>query len=139
MDSEVYAIAQEIMEGSGEQLFDHIAKCLADFVRDRNLQDETKTLPLGFTFRSTSKQSTCVGKHKDDECLQLPVQAGGAGRGQAHQLDKGLQMFGRGGGGCGHAAEAGAAQAGRCLHRGEVPPRPVTSTSASTSARSALS
>ena len=64
-----------------------------------------------------------VGKHKDDECLQLPVQAGGAGRGQAHQLDKGLQMFGRGGGGCGHAAEAGAAQAGRCLHRGEVPPR----------------
>ena len=59
MDSEVYAIAQEIMEGSGEQLFDHIAKCLADFVRDRNLQDETKKLPLGFTFRSTSKQSTC--------------------------------------------------------------------------------
>ena len=47
----VYAIAKEIMEGSGEQLFDHIAKCLAEFVRDRKLEDETKTLPLGFTFR----------------------------------------------------------------------------------------
>ena len=51
MDSEVYAISQQIMEGSGDQLFDHIAKCLADFVTDRNLQNETKKLPLGFTFR----------------------------------------------------------------------------------------
>ena len=39
------------MEGSGEQLFDHIAKCLAEFVMDRKLMDETKKLPLGFTFR----------------------------------------------------------------------------------------
>ena len=78
MDSEVYAIAQEIMEGSGEQLFDHIAKCLADFVRDRNLQDETKKLPLGFTFRSTSKQSTCG---KSGEMKRWPMfAASGASR-----------------------------------------------------------
>ena len=51
MDSEVYSVSQEIMEGPGHQLFDHIAKCLADFVTDRNLRDETRRLPLGFTFR----------------------------------------------------------------------------------------
>ena len=51
MDSEVYAIERQIMEGSGDELFDHIAKCLAHFVKDRNLEDETKRLPLGFTFR----------------------------------------------------------------------------------------
>lgn len=36
------------MLGTGTQLFDHIAQCLALFVKDLNLQDEV--LPLGFTF-----------------------------------------------------------------------------------------
>ena len=48
MDSKVYAIEQEIMTGTGEALFDHIASCLASFVRDKNL--EMENLPLGFTF-----------------------------------------------------------------------------------------
>lgn len=48
MDSKIYAIPHDIMVGHGDQLFDHIAKCLANFVHDRNIQDET--LPLGFTF-----------------------------------------------------------------------------------------
>ena len=51
MDSEVYAIEKEIMEGPGHELFDHSAKCLAHFVKERNLEDETRKLPLGFTFR----------------------------------------------------------------------------------------
>jgi len=48
MDSKIYAIQHEIMVGHGTILFDHIAKCLADFVVDRGIQSET--LPLGFTF-----------------------------------------------------------------------------------------
>ncbi len=30
-----------VMEGPGTQLFDHIAKCLADFVHENHLQEET--------------------------------------------------------------------------------------------------
>ena len=63
MDSEVYAISQEIMEGPGHQLFDHIAKCLADFVTDRNIRSQFQSLPLGFTFSFPCKQEgLAVGK-----------------------------------------------------------------------------
>ncbi|XP_076240204.1 hexokinase A isoform X1 [Calliopsis andreniformis] len=48
MKSKIYAIPQSLMLGTGVQLFDHIAQCLALFVKDLNLQDEV--LPLGFTF-----------------------------------------------------------------------------------------
>ena len=41
-------------QGSGEELFDHIASCLADFVFDRELLDEI--LPLGFTFSFPCEQ-----------------------------------------------------------------------------------
>eukprot|EP00096_Caligus_rogercresseyi_P004698 TRINITY_DN19108_c0_g1_i1.p1 TRINITY_DN19108_c0_g1~~TRINITY_DN19108_c0_g1_i1.p1 ORF type:complete len:556 (-),score=146.36 TRINITY_DN19108_c0_g1_i1:173-1708(-) len=54
MDSEVYAISKELMEGSGESLFDHIADCLAKFVQTRKIQD--KKLPLGFTFSFPCRQ-----------------------------------------------------------------------------------
>ena len=40
--------------GSGEALFDHIAQCLADFVHDREIQEEE--LPLGFTFSFPCEQ-----------------------------------------------------------------------------------
>lgn len=33
MQSKIYAVPQNIMLGSGEQLFDHIAECLANFMR----------------------------------------------------------------------------------------------------------
>merc|ERR1719483_1501290 len=36
------------MIGHGTLLFDHIARCLGEFVEDRGIQSET--LPLGFTF-----------------------------------------------------------------------------------------
>ncbi|KAI5697886.1 hypothetical protein M8J76_011345 [Diaphorina citri] len=48
MESKVYSIPQDIMTGSGTQLFDHIAECLADFMRDNDVASER--LPLGFTF-----------------------------------------------------------------------------------------
>ncbi|XP_014599221.1 PREDICTED: hexokinase type 2 isoform X2 [Polistes canadensis] len=48
MKSKIYAIPQSLMLGTGTQLFDHIAQCLALFVNDLNLQNEI--LPLGFTF-----------------------------------------------------------------------------------------
>lgn len=54
MDNEVFAISKEIMEGPGEQLFDHIAESLATFVKSRKLDD--KILPLGFTFSFPVRQ-----------------------------------------------------------------------------------
>ncbi|KAL7026429.1 hypothetical protein ACKWTF_013910 [Chironomus riparius] len=54
MQSKIYAIPQSIMLGSGSQLFDHIAECLANFIKEHKLQDER--LPLGFTFSFPLKQ-----------------------------------------------------------------------------------
>ncbi|GLV44227.1 Hexokinase A [Carabus blaptoides fortunei] len=48
MKSKIYAIPKNIMLGSGEQLFDHIAECLANFMKEHGVQKEL--LPLGFTF-----------------------------------------------------------------------------------------
>ncbi|XP_014219036.1 hexokinase type 2 [Copidosoma floridanum] len=48
MKSKIYAIPQSLMLGTGRQLFDHIAQCLALFVKDLKLEQEI--LPLGFTF-----------------------------------------------------------------------------------------
>ncbi|GAB6031538.1 Hexokinase-2 [Chamberlinius hualienensis] len=55
MDSKIYAVPQDIMLGTGEQLFDHIAECLANFVKEFKVQN--KILPLGFTFSFPCKQS----------------------------------------------------------------------------------
>ncbi|XP_041807703.1 hexokinase-2-like [Chelmon rostratus] len=54
MDSQICAIPQEMMLGSGEQLFDHIAACLSEFVISRELKGQT--LPLGFTFSFPCEQ-----------------------------------------------------------------------------------
>lgn len=48
--SKVFLIPQSIMTGTGNQLFDHIAKCLAEFMRAENLIVGHKEYPLGFTF-----------------------------------------------------------------------------------------
>lgn len=48
MESRIYAIPQHIMTGSGIQLFDHIAECLANFMNEHKVYNER--LPLGFTF-----------------------------------------------------------------------------------------
>lgn len=48
MKSKIYAIPESLMLGTGTQLFDHIAQCLALFVKDLKMEHEI--LPLGFTF-----------------------------------------------------------------------------------------
>lgn len=48
MQSKIYAVPQSIMLGKGEGLFDHIAECLANFMKENNVYKER--LPLGFTF-----------------------------------------------------------------------------------------
>nr|XP_020635789.1 hexokinase-2 [Pogona vitticeps] len=48
MENQIYAIPEDLMRGSGVQLFDHIAECLASFMDQ--LQIKAKKLPLGFTF-----------------------------------------------------------------------------------------
>lgn len=53
-DSMIYSIPQSVMLGSGVELFDHIAKCLAEFTKDMNVQNEV--LPLGFTFSFPCQQ-----------------------------------------------------------------------------------
>ncbi|XP_035522916.1 hexokinase-2-like [Morone saxatilis] len=54
MDSQICAIPQEMMLGTGEQLFDHIAACLSDFLVSQDLKGQT--LPLGFTFSFPCEQ-----------------------------------------------------------------------------------
>ncbi|TNN56183.1 Hexokinase-2 [Liparis tanakae] len=54
MDSQICAIPKEMMLGPGEQLFDHIATCLNDFLVSQNLKGQT--LPLGFTFSFPCEQ-----------------------------------------------------------------------------------
>ncbi|XP_055307753.1 hexokinase type 2-like [Sitodiplosis mosellana] len=52
--SKIYAVPQSIMLGKGEELFDHIADCLANFMKENNVYDEH--LPLGFTFSFPLRQ-----------------------------------------------------------------------------------
>ncbi|XP_050731247.1 hexokinase type 2-like isoform X2 [Eriocheir sinensis] len=54
MDSRIYAVPQPVMVGPGDGLFDHIAECLASFIKERDMGDEL--LPLGFTFSFPCKQ-----------------------------------------------------------------------------------
>ena len=54
MDSKIYQIPGELMRDTGVRLFDYIAKCLSDFVHDRELGGEV--LPLGFTFSFPCRQ-----------------------------------------------------------------------------------
>jgi len=54
MDSKIYAIPPDIMVGPGDDLFDHIARCLSNFLVNRGIQDET--FPLGFTFSFPCQQ-----------------------------------------------------------------------------------
>uniref|UniRef100_A0A6Q2Y9L4 Hexokinase-2 n=1 Tax=Esox lucius TaxID=8010 RepID=A0A6Q2Y9L4_ESOLU len=48
MESQVYDTPEDIIHGSGTQLFDHVAECLGDFIEKQNIKD--KKLPVGFTF-----------------------------------------------------------------------------------------
>ncbi|XP_043094942.1 hexokinase-2 isoform X2 [Puntigrus tetrazona] len=55
MENQIYAIPENIMRGSGSELFDHIAECLANFLEKLGIKD--KKLPLGFTFSFPCQQT----------------------------------------------------------------------------------
>lgn len=48
MTSRSFLIPVEKMQGSGKDLFDHVASCLQVFILEQRLKDES--LPLGFTY-----------------------------------------------------------------------------------------
>nr|UNF16855.1 hexokinase II [Hyphantria cunea] len=54
MQSKIYAIPNHIMTGTGTALFDHIAECLANFMKDHEVYEER--LALGFTFSFPLRQ-----------------------------------------------------------------------------------
>lgn len=49
IESKTYLIPQQVMLGTGAQLFDHVAHCVANFIAMHGLERET-SLNLGFTF-----------------------------------------------------------------------------------------
>ncbi|XP_014803616.1 PREDICTED: hexokinase-3 [Calidris pugnax] len=52
--SQIYVIPTNIMQGTGEALFDHIVDCIMDFQMRQDLKGQV--LPLGFTFSFPCKQ-----------------------------------------------------------------------------------
>ncbi|XP_069836532.1 hexokinase HKDC1-like isoform X1 [Dendropsophus ebraccatus] len=54
MYNKIFAIPLEIMQGSGEELFDHIVECIAEFLDYMGIKGAP--LPLGFTFSFPCKQ-----------------------------------------------------------------------------------
>ncbi|XP_062874326.1 hexokinase-2 isoform X2 [Trichomycterus rosablanca] len=55
MENQIYAIPETLMRGSGTELFDHIAECLANFLDKMGIKE--KKLPLGFTFSFPCQQN----------------------------------------------------------------------------------
>lgn len=55
MHHKIYSIPQETMQGTGEELFSHIAYCIADFLEYMGISGVS--LPLGFTFSFPCYQS----------------------------------------------------------------------------------
>ncbi|XP_048459782.1 hexokinase HKDC1-like isoform X2 [Rhincodon typus] len=51
--SETYRISHELMQASGQQLFDYIVDCIARFLSNQNIKEP---LSLGFTFSFPYKQ-----------------------------------------------------------------------------------
>uniref|UniRef100_A0A8C1HUP7 hexokinase n=1 Tax=Cyprinus carpio carpio TaxID=630221 RepID=A0A8C1HUP7_CYPCA len=55
MYNKIYAIPLEIMQGTGEELFDHIVQCISDFLDYMGMKNTR--LPLGFTFSFPCNQT----------------------------------------------------------------------------------
>ncbi|XP_055337617.1 hexokinase-2-like isoform X2 [Paramacrobiotus metropolitanus] len=54
MSSKIFNVPQEVMTGTGEGLFDHIAECMHRFMTAEGIVDQV--LPLGFTFSFPCRQ-----------------------------------------------------------------------------------
>ncbi|KAJ7419514.1 hypothetical protein WISP_53509 [Willisornis vidua] len=55
MHNKIYSIPVEIMQGTGEELFDHIVHCISDFLEYMGMKGVS--LPLGFTFSFPCQQN----------------------------------------------------------------------------------
>ncbi|PKU34719.1 hypothetical protein llap_14976 [Limosa lapponica baueri] len=55
MHNKIYSIPVEIMQGTGEELFDHIVHCISDFLEYMGMKGVS--LPLGFTFSFPCQQT----------------------------------------------------------------------------------
>ncbi|XP_072244599.1 hexokinase-2 [Leuresthes tenuis] len=55
MENQIYTIPDDVMRGSGSELFDHVADCLANFLEKMGIKD--RKLPLGFTFSFPCQQT----------------------------------------------------------------------------------
>ncbi|KAM9860559.1 hexokinase HKDC1-like [Aulostomus maculatus] len=51
----IYTVPMEIMQGTGEELFDHLAECVSDFLDSMGLK--STPLPAGFTFSFPCEQT----------------------------------------------------------------------------------
>ncbi|KFZ65351.1 Hexokinase-2, partial [Podiceps cristatus] len=56
MHNKIYSIPVEIMQGTGEELFDHIVHCISDFLEYMGMKGVS--LPLGFTFSFPCQQTS---------------------------------------------------------------------------------
>ncbi|KAL3102213.1 hypothetical protein niasHS_003622 [Heterodera schachtii] len=56
MHNKIYSMPDSVQQGTGTELFDHIAACLADYMREQNLTSHSK-MPLGFTFSFPCQQN----------------------------------------------------------------------------------
>uniref|UniRef100_A0A8D2ZSG4 Hexokinase-2 n=1 Tax=Scophthalmus maximus TaxID=52904 RepID=A0A8D2ZSG4_SCOMX len=56
MHNKIYAIPLEVMQGTGEELFDHIVQCISDFLDYMGMKNTR--LPLGFTFSFPCQQTS---------------------------------------------------------------------------------
>uniref|UniRef100_A0AAR2JHE8 hexokinase n=1 Tax=Pygocentrus nattereri TaxID=42514 RepID=A0AAR2JHE8_PYGNA len=56
MHNKIYAIPIEVMQGTGEELFDHIVACISDFLDYMGMKNAR--LPLGFTFSFPCRQTS---------------------------------------------------------------------------------
>ena len=75
VQSKVFLIPNSIMVGSGDDLFDHIARCLAEFIKAEKL-NLNKCYPLGFTFSFPCEQkglasATLVRWNKGFDCKNV--------------------------------------------------------------------
>ncbi|XP_072395683.1 hexokinase type 2-like [Diabrotica undecimpunctata] len=54
VDQKIYSVSQDIKAGPGEQLFDFIAECLAEYTKEKGVNIDN--LPLGFIFNFPLQQ-----------------------------------------------------------------------------------
>ncbi|KAM3720663.1 Hexokinase-2 [Dirofilaria immitis] len=61
MTGTIFRVPDNVMRGTGEALFDHIAECMARFMEEKDIKNSGK-LPLGFTFSFPCRQEglTCA-------------------------------------------------------------------------------